>query len=342
MECCCYLRNVRDLLANGKTPYERRFGEYFKGPIFTGGISPKLRETKLEFVNSEKYNQESCLNMLWSRGRNWNGDVLIADIEELEKLDASEFIPEDWIRKKSWLPTKRWRICFSCDRWISNIIRKRLRIPRTRSEMGTHRKERISAENLKAIGKSFNLKVQKMTKESVRIFVLTQKPGKTFIVIKLNREVQLHVPREESFPVPLTYIDVIKSTHTDFDVAQVKRINDIGMSTEIDICRIRGLVSRDSHHWTELLRKDISGPGRDWQKSKRHHVQITFGLTHGQAFEKPLKEEKNKNGQSRNRNPNTPENWEELFYWSVWRRIQRHHEECKAKVGDIKGSCNAM
>ena len=32
-ECCCYLRNVLDLLADRKTPYERRFGEPFKGQI---------------------------------------------------------------------------------------------------------------------------------------------------------------------------------------------------------------------------------------------------------------------------------------------------------------------
>ena len=31
MECYCYLRNVQDLLADGKTPCERRFGEPFKG-----------------------------------------------------------------------------------------------------------------------------------------------------------------------------------------------------------------------------------------------------------------------------------------------------------------------
>ena len=27
MECCTYLRNIQDLLSDGKTPYERRFGE---------------------------------------------------------------------------------------------------------------------------------------------------------------------------------------------------------------------------------------------------------------------------------------------------------------------------
>ena len=33
MECHCCLRNIPDLLFCGRTPYERRFGEPFKGPI---------------------------------------------------------------------------------------------------------------------------------------------------------------------------------------------------------------------------------------------------------------------------------------------------------------------
>ena len=37
MECYTYLRNVTDLLSDGKTPYERRFGEPFNGPIIPFG-----------------------------------------------------------------------------------------------------------------------------------------------------------------------------------------------------------------------------------------------------------------------------------------------------------------
>ena len=33
MECCCYLRNIQDLLSVRKTPYERRFGMPFNGPL---------------------------------------------------------------------------------------------------------------------------------------------------------------------------------------------------------------------------------------------------------------------------------------------------------------------
>ena len=32
VECCCSLRNIQDLLSDGKTPCERRFGMPFNGP----------------------------------------------------------------------------------------------------------------------------------------------------------------------------------------------------------------------------------------------------------------------------------------------------------------------
>ena len=37
MECYCCLRNIQDLLSDGKSPHERRFGEPFKGPIIPFG-----------------------------------------------------------------------------------------------------------------------------------------------------------------------------------------------------------------------------------------------------------------------------------------------------------------
>ena len=47
MECFSYLRNATDLLSDGKTPYERRFGQPFKGPIIPFG---SLVEYHLFFV----------------------------------------------------------------------------------------------------------------------------------------------------------------------------------------------------------------------------------------------------------------------------------------------------
>ena len=75
-----------------------------------------------------------------------------------------------------------------------------------------------------AIGKSLNLKNQKMTQEFTRTFCLLKEIS--FIVIILKREFNFFAPREESFPSSLKYIDVTRSTHTDMDVAQEKRIDD--------------------------------------------------------------------------------------------------------------------
>ena len=39
IQCYCYLRKIQDLLSDGRTPYERGFGESLKGPIIPFGLS---------------------------------------------------------------------------------------------------------------------------------------------------------------------------------------------------------------------------------------------------------------------------------------------------------------
>ena len=45
MECYCYLRNVQDLLSDGKTLYEQRFGEPFRGPVIPFGSMMEYHPT---------------------------------------------------------------------------------------------------------------------------------------------------------------------------------------------------------------------------------------------------------------------------------------------------------
>ena len=53
MECICYMRNIQDKLADRKSPYERRFGTPFDGPIMPVGaaFSQYLRKTKVVSIN---------------------------------------------------------------------------------------------------------------------------------------------------------------------------------------------------------------------------------------------------------------------------------------------------
>ena len=95
MECFTYLRNVTDLLSDGKTPYERRFGQPFKGPIIPCGslveyypITAKDQSRIHQF--GKKVLPGLFLGYALDAGGIWKGDVLIADLEELETMDASE------------------------------------------------------------------------------------------------------------------------------------------------------------------------------------------------------------------------------------------------------------
>ena len=145
MECYCYLRNVQDLLADGKTPYERRFGESFKGPIVS---FPNLRERQSENSSIRKEGitrnlSRKCLD----RGGIWKGDILIADIEQLGVGRIRNICQKTECKRSPDIP-ERLRICIFFCRWFSKIIRMGLRIARTHSETGIHRKERESQRGI--------------------------------------------------------------------------------------------------------------------------------------------------------------------------------------------------
>ena len=91
MECYTYLRNVTDLLSDGKTPYERRFGQPFKGPIIPFGSLVEYHPiTAKDQSRIHQFGMKVLLGYALYAVRIWKGDVLIADLEELETMDASE------------------------------------------------------------------------------------------------------------------------------------------------------------------------------------------------------------------------------------------------------------
>ena len=63
MECYTYLRNVTDLLSDGKTPNERRFGQPFKGsiiPFHWLSIILLLQRISRESINLERKSYLDC------------------------------------------------------------------------------------------------------------------------------------------------------------------------------------------------------------------------------------------------------------------------------------------
>ena len=124
MEYYTYLRNIQDLLSDGKAPYERCFGQPFKGPIIPFGslveyypISAKDQSRIHQF--GKKVLPGLFLGYALYAGGIWKGDVLIADLEELETMDASEIYSKKTQCERGDISQRKRRIYFSNRRWTN-------------------------------------------------------------------------------------------------------------------------------------------------------------------------------------------------------------------------------
>ena len=84
------------------------------------------------------------------------------------------------------------------------------------------------------------------------------------------------------------------------------------MSIRKNICQIRGKDSRNLLCWRKSLQKDTCGPGGDWQRFKRLQDQIMRGQKYRRKLVKPLRIEKNRNGQEKNQGSTMFEDSEEF------------------------------
>ena len=134
MECYTYLRNVTDLLSDGKTPYERRFGQtILKDRLFPFGslvwVSPYNCEGPVQdSINLERKSYlEYSSDTLCTRGEFGRGDVLVADLEELETMDASEIYSKKTQCERGDISQRRRIYSFSNRRWTNQTPWRRSR-----------------------------------------------------------------------------------------------------------------------------------------------------------------------------------------------------------------------
>ena len=188
--------------------------------------------------------------------------------------------------------------------------------------MDTVRRENLSGES-QGEREEFRPEETKDDAETQKDFWSVQ--GDFIYRDNIEPRIQLYVPKEESFPIPLKYIDGIRSAHTDLD-SKKNELMTTGMSTEIEICQIRGQVSWDSEYWTKLLQKDLCGPGVETDKNPN---DITSRSRMAWRLDKNWKSrsEKRKTRMgSRETDTRTRQKIEmSLVYWSEWWRVQRHH-----------------
>ena len=156
----------------------------------------------------------------------WKGDVLVADLEELETMDASEIYSKRLNAKEVIFPKQKGEFLFpAADGRITLSGRdQELRTStsiRQRPIQGESRHDFLgeSEGSLPPPHDSFP-----DVGEAINDF--WSMSGNFIYRHHVEPRVKLYSPREESFPIPLKYIDVSRTTHTNLDVEQERRIDD--------------------------------------------------------------------------------------------------------------------
>ena len=214
----------------GRRPMKDVLGNLFKGPIIPFGslveyhpITAKDQSRIHQF--GKKVLPGLFLGYALYAGGIWKGDVLIADLEELETMDASEIYSKRLNAKEVIFPTEKGEFFPIADGRIKTVGGDQdLRT----STLVRHRP--IQGEsNIDFLGESEGSLPQPQDSfpdagESINDF--WSMSGNFIFRHHVEPRVKLYSPWEESFPIPLKYIDVSRTTHTNLDVKQENRIDD--------------------------------------------------------------------------------------------------------------------
>ena len=225
MECYTYLRNVTDFLSDGKTPYERRFGQRFKGPIIPFVSLVEYHPiTAKDQSRIHQFGKKVLPGLFYGyalyAGGFWKGDVLVADLEKLETMDASEIYSKRLNAKEVILPKEKGEFIFP-------IADGRIKSFGGDQDLRTStlvRERPIRGEShVDILGESEGSLPQPQDSfpdagEAINDF--WSMSGNFIYRHHVETRVKLYSPREESFLIPLKYIDVSRTTHTNLDVKQ--------------------------------------------------------------------------------------------------------------------------
>ena len=154
----------------------------------------------------------------------WNEDPLTADLEELEKMNASEIYPRR-VNANEVLSSQNG------EEFVFPIADGTSKFPGGDYEfreptLGREQTLRSEESHTEIQSESEEPRPTELTDDAVARKDFWSIHGDFICRHQTEPRVQLYVPKEETFSIQLKYIDVTRSTHTQLDVMQEKRIGD--------------------------------------------------------------------------------------------------------------------
>ena len=196
-----------------------------KGPIIPFGslieyypISSKDKSRIHHF--GKKVSPGLFLRYALFAGRNWKGDIMVADIEELETMDASEIHSKRLNAKEVIFPKEKGELIYPIadgriktlggdqDLRTSTLIRQRPIRGESHLDFVGESEGSLPPphDSFPGTGEAEN--------------DCWSMSGNFIYRHHVEPRVKRYSPREESFPIPLKNIDVSRTTHTNLDVMQ--------------------------------------------------------------------------------------------------------------------------
>ena len=266
MECYTYLRNVTDLLFDEKTPYERRFGQPFKGPIIPFGSLVEYHPITAKDQSRIHQFGKKVLPWLFLKyalyaGGIWKGDVLVADLEELETMDASEIFSKRFKAKEGIFP-KQGKIYFPiADGRIKTFggdqdLKTSTLVP---PSTNSRKESRWLFWRIKGFTTSRLTSGCRWSTKwfSVHVRKLHIPPSRWTPSQTLLAEKGVHsLFHWNTLTYPELLVRISMSSKRSASMI-------IGISMDLETCLILGQVSHNLLYWKKNLLTEICGPGRD-------------------------------------------------------------------------------
>ena len=154
----------------------------------------------------------------------WKGDILIGDLEDVEKLDASEIHPRRINAKEVLTPQKREDFRFPIADGTAKLLGRDYKF----REPTPRRAQTVKTEdfNRGLEGKLGESQLAEPTDDAEARRDFWSIHGDFIYRHHIEPRVQLYVPKKEAFSIPLKCIDVTRATYTNLDVTQEKRVDD--------------------------------------------------------------------------------------------------------------------
>ena len=287
MECFANLRNVTDLFFNGKTPYERRFGKPFEGPVIPFGslVWVSLYNCERSVPNPSIWKE----SFTWivprirsSRGGNlegWRADCRPWGVGNDGRIGTRK----DSMRNRWYFPNK--------ENLIFPIADGRIKTPVGDQELRTSTlilQRPIQGEShVDFLGESEGSLPQPHDSlpdagEATNdfwsmsgIFIPPSRWTKSQTVLAERKN---HSPFHWN---TLTLPELLKRIWMS---SKRSALMIIGTLMALEICLILGQVSQNSLYSKKKLLTDILGPEGDWRGNSLHPGQIIYGQSSGNQW----------------------------------------------------------